>query len=61
MIRASQGMLAGITRKMSSFIFGSSPAQASGAVSFKDRLFFSFFCLHLYHNLCISILQFLTL
>lgn len=31
MIRASQGMLAGITRKMSSFIFGSSPAQASGA------------------------------
>lgn len=31
MIRVSQGMLAGITRKMSSFIFGSSPAQASGA------------------------------
>ncbi|XP_029640862.1 nuclear pore complex protein Nup133 [Octopus sinensis] len=30
-IRASQGMLAGITSRMTSFIFGSSSAQASGA------------------------------
>ena len=32
-LKASQGMFAGIGRRMSSFIFGASPLQPTGAVS----------------------------
>ena len=32
-LKTSQGMFSGISRRMSSFIFGASPAQTAGAVS----------------------------